>query len=263
MGRVIGFSELPQYLNSLGLPPERRATILDSNILITLTYDVRDDYEDVCGAVQVLEESGYRLFATVNTKAEYLEYQRRIVLTEALLDAVDEHSDIKLPRKAKARISTLKGSIKTAAQADPDRDIIFGDVHLKKIKREFSAGNHSGKIGWMEFCTEFLAGKLQAIENGLERSGIEYVSQHQPSQKDIFHSLIDWPDAMRVCETTGASFSDSMILNAFRCSHCPFIVSRDFDIGYAVLADKGLKDAIMPDRMAREYRHYHFSAREH
>ena len=50
-----------------------------------------------------------------------------------------------------------------------------------------------------------------------------------------------------------------MILNAFQCSHCPFIVSMDFDVGYAVLADARSKDTIMPDRLAAEYCHYHFN----
>jgi len=50
-----------------------------------------------------------------------------------------------------------------------------------------------------------------------------------------------------------------MILNAFQCSRLPFIVSTDFDIGYAVLASKGLKDVVMPDSVAKKYRDYRFA----
>jgi len=258
MGRVIAFSKLPEYLAKIEASSACRATILDSNILITSAYDVRDDYEDVRDLLVTLEEHGHRLLATVNTKAEYIEYRRRIILTEALLDAVDEHSELKLPSRARARISTLKGTIKTATQADPERDFVFGDAHLKRIKKEFSAGSHSGNIGWLKFCHKFLGGRLRELETDLQESGIEYISQHDSSQTDLFTQIIDWPEAMEISEKTGVSFSDAMILNAFRCSRCPFIVSRDFDIGYAVLADSRLKDAVMPDRLAREYRHYHF-----
>ncbi|MGK5086531.1 hypothetical protein WDW86_03140 [Bdellovibrionota bacterium FG-2] len=258
MGRVIAFSELPTYLRRLNLSDKGRATILDSNILITATYDVRDEYSDVRQILTVLEENGYRLFATVNTKAEYLEYRRRIILTEAILDAVDEYSKLKFPKRARAKISTLKGSLKTAMGADPERDFVFGDVQLKKIKKEISAGPHSGQLGWLELCADFLSGRLQELADDLQNSGIEYVSQHDRSQSHLFHTKIDWPNAMGISEKTGASFSDSMILNAFQCSHCPFIVSMDFDVGYAVLADSRLKDAVVPDRLAAEYRHYHF-----
>ena len=132
------------------------------------------------------------------------------------------------------------------------------DVQLKKIKKEFSAGPHSGQLAWLEFCEEFLSGRLQELERDLRDSGIEYVSQNEPSQSHLFHTKIDWPEAMEISEKTGVSFSDSMILNAFQCSSCPFIVSMDFDVGYAVLADPRMKDAIMPDRIANEFRHYHF-----
>ena len=82
--------------------------------------------------------------------------------------------------------------------------------------------------------------------------------QHHPLQKELFHSKIDWPDAKRIAETTCLGLSDAMIVNAFQCSRFPFIVSSDFDIGYAVLASKDLKDVVMPDSVARKYRDYHF-----
>lgn len=258
MGRVIAFSELAAYLHQLKLGPKDRATILDSNVLITATYDVRDDYTGVQTVLSILAENGYRLLATVNTKAEYLEYQRRIILTETLLDAMDEYSKLKLPKRARAKISTLKGSLKTAVGSDPERDFVFGDVQLKKIKKEFSAGPHSGQLGWLELCAGFLSGRLKELEADLSDSGIEYISQHEPSQAHLFNTKIGWSDAIGISEKTGMSFSDSMIINAFQCSNCPFIVSMDFDVGYAVLADSSLKDAVMPDRLVAEYRHYHF-----
>ena len=52
--------------------------------------------------------------------------------------------------------------------------------------------------------------------------------------------------------------SDSMILNAFACSRFPFLVSTDFDIGYAALASKYLIDILMPDKIAKKYSKFHF-----
>jgi predicted nucleic acid-binding protein len=261
MGQVIAFSQLPEYLERLkaASPTGTRATILDTNVLITSGYEVREEHERVHKVLDLLNDHGYRLLATVNTKAEFLEFQRRLLLTETLLDLVDEHSKARVPSAARAKIATLKGSLKTSVGADSERDFIFNDVHLKKIKKEFSAGPHSGRTGWLEICANVLDGRLKELAQELEDSGVEYVSQHDAAQVALFHTKIDWPDAMSISERTGASFSDSMILNAFQCSHCPFIVSMDFDVGYAVLADPRLKDAVVPDRLAAEYRHYHFA----
>ena len=49
-----------------------------------------------------------------------------------------------------------------------------------------------------------------------------------------------------------------MILNVFQCGQFPFIVSCDFDIGYAVLASGAMKEVVMPDSVAKKYREYHF-----
>ncbi len=37
-----------------------------------------------------------------------------------------------------------------------------------------------------------------------------------------------------------------------------FAISTDFDLGYAVLADSGMKDVVMPDSKVSEYKGYHF-----
>ena len=48
--------------------------------------------------------------------------------------------------------------------------------------------------------------------------------------------------------------------DALACSHFPFVVSADFDIGYAALASSSVKDVVMPDSVATKYRGYHFEA---
>lgn len=262
MGNVIAFSDLPNYLNNLAnkVPPELRATVLDTNIVISWMYDQRDDNKAVTKILELLSKGGYRFFATVNTKSEFLEFHRRLQLTESLLSFVKEEAKFRVPTKARALLSSLRGTLNTSVKAEPGRDFVFNDSHLKKIKKEFSAGDHSGKMGWLEVCDIFLKGYLHTLEKELDDAGVEYISQHKSSQADLFHTLIDWPDAMSISEKSGVSFSDSMILNAFECSRCPFIVSMDFDVGYAVLSDPKMKDAVMPDGIANEFRHYHFGS---
>src|SRR3989338_9204037 len=113
MGKVVGFSELPEYLSQLDKEGATfKATILDTNVLITSSYEVRDDFYDVVKVLDTLSGHGFRFFATVNTRAEFLEFHRRLILTENLLDSIDEHSKLKLPTHARAKIQSLKGSLK-------------------------------------------------------------------------------------------------------------------------------------------------------
>ena len=80
----------------------------------------------------------------------------------------------------------------------------------------------------------------------------------RPAQKDLLAKLIEWPDARALSEGTCLGVSDAMVINALQCSKFSFMVSTDFDVGYAVLADARMKDVVMPDSVAKKYRGYHF-----
>lgn len=261
MGRVISFSEFKAYYSAISHSSDfAKGAILDTNILISLTYEVKNNHDEVmtffkeCLAPE--RENGFRLFTTVNTRSEFLDFNRRLAMTENLRDVIEWDTRWRIPAKAKAQIQYQSGQLKRREQQGSDP--VFNDTQIKSIKSSFSAGNFSGNAGWLTLCDDFLEGKLDDFEAHLTTYGLEYISQHESSQKELFHRKIDWPDAKRIAEATCLGLSDAMIINAFQCSRFPFIVSTDFDIGYAVLASSGLKDAVMPDSAAKRYREYHF-----
>jgi hypothetical protein len=186
-----------------------------------------------------------------------LDFYRRFIMTQNLRDAVDIYSSFKLTANAKTQIQYQSGQLRRREQSHGS-DPVFNDTQIKAIKSAFSAGYFSGNTGWLSLCNSVLADQLEVAETALSDYGVEYISQHELSQKDFFQKKIDWPDARKIAEHTCLGLSDAMILNAFQCSHFPFIVSSDFDIGYAVLASKELKDVVMPDSVAKKYRDYHF-----
>lgn len=258
MGRIIPFSEFESYLESLTTHGEHKGAILDTNVLISANYDVRDSHSEVVELLEALQKLNYRVFATITTRSEYLEFQRRLALTENLLDLVDEFSKVRLPGQVKARIQAFKGHLKASSLADPNRDRVFNESQLKKIKKEFSAGPHSGQLGWLEVCKISLVEKLGYEDQALTELGIEYISPHDNSLNSFFAQKLEWQDAIRISERSGTAFSDAMILNVLKASHLQFVVTLDFDIGYAALCDPGMKDVVVPDRLFREYRTFHF-----
>ena len=261
MGRVIPFTEFRSYLASIRSDGSvTRGTILDTNILISLTYEMKSNHEEVMAflteCIAPERDRGFRLFTTVNTRSEFLDFNRRLLMTENLRDVIDEESIWKIPAKAKAQIQYQSGQLKRREQQGSDP--VFNDTQIKAIKSTFSADRFSGNAGWLALCEDFLDGQLDFAEKSLADLGVEYISQHVPTQQEFFHAKIDWPDAKRIAEATCLGLSDAMIINAFQCSRFPFIVSSDFDIGYAVLASKKVKDVVMPDSVAKKYRDFHF-----
>ena len=256
MGRVIPFSEFQRYISE-----QRRRSdfftgaILDTNILVAMSYEVKKEFERVRELLDIATEEGFRFFATVTTKAEFIDFNRRLIMTESLIDLVDAHSKAKITKGAKAAIDSATGTLRANVirAADP----VFTDTQLKNIKRSFSAGQHSGHAGWLTICKETLPDRLREVEEILFDRGVEYISPHD-NKNEIFNRTLEWDEAIRIVASTSISMSDAMILNALQASKCQFIVSMDFDIGYAALSSKDTKDVVMPDDQAREFRDYHF-----
>jgi hypothetical protein len=261
MGKVVPFSEFSAYYSGIRESQDfERGTILDTNILIALTYEEKASHDETFSffSEQLVPEQdlGFRFFTTVNTRSEFLDFNRRLIMTEHLRDMIDQHSSWKITTRAKTQIQYQSGQLKRREQQGSDA--VFSDKQLKDVKAAFSAGRFSGNTGWLKICEKFLSQQLDHAEANLDALGIEYISQHEPTQKALFSKKIDWPDAKRLAEKTCVGLADSMILNAFQCSRFPFMVSADFDIGYAVLASRDLKDVVMPDSVAKKYRDYHF-----
>lgn len=256
MGRVVPFSEFQKYIMELRCRPDFFAgAILDTNILIAMSYEIKREHERVIELLGIAAEENFRFFATVTTKAEFIEFNRRLIMTESLIDLADPHSKVKIPRAGKSAIDVATGSMR--ANAKRGGDPVFTDTHLKNIKRAFSAGPHSGHIGWLTICREVLSGRLGEIESLLDTRGIEYISPHD-RQREVFERPLEWNDAIKISEVTNISVADAMILNALQATKRQFIISLDFDIGYAAFCASNGKDVVMPDDDVREFRNYHF-----
>ncbi len=260
MGRVVAFSDFDSYYSSVQKDDFLAGTILDTNILISLSYEIKPNHDEVTEFFEHLEQYEFDYFATVNTKSEFLDFHRRLLTTEYLRDAIDEHSHWRIPSRAKAQIQTQSGQL--VRRQKQGGDPVFTDTQIKAIKSSFSAGQHSGQMGWLSFCEKILTNRLQEIETLLLEYGVGYLSQNDTQQAEFFGSLVEWPGAQKISERTCVSISDAMILNAFQCSRFPFLISSDFDIGYAVLASKEMKDVIAPDSVAKKYRDYHFESQD-
>lgn len=259
MGQVVSFSNVEKYLVNLQQIGRPVRAILDTNVLAALTYEVKINHEEVNSCIGILERFDVQTFATVNTKQEFIDFHRRLLLTESLLDLVHSHDKVQIPTEAKRSIQRAYATV-MSRQKSQGSDPIFSDSQIKGIKSEFSAGSHSGHLGWLKFCEAYSWPRLLEVENELEKEGITYLSPNDFAQATHFFATpLRWQDAIELVCRTGVSMADAMILNCLQSSVCQFVVSNDFDLGFAVLADaKFDKVVVMPDDMCREFRHYHF-----
>ncbi len=110
MGQVIAFSEFDTYFAAMDNRTLVRGTILDANILISLTYEIKSDFEEIADFIDKLLSHEVKLFTTVNTKSEFLDFHRRLFMTEHLRDMVTPDSKWNIPKSARAQIQTQSGT---------------------------------------------------------------------------------------------------------------------------------------------------------
>ena len=251
MGRVIRFSEFDDYLYELkqnGIKVD--GTILDANVIITLSYSPKKFHTRIYDFIKnKIQKNEIALYTTVNTTQEYLEFYRRLLLTEGLRTAIHTSSDLDLPNKKKQAIraqSTILHNREVHQGADP----IFNDREIKKIREVFLNSGNTGMELWKVLCNAYLRMPLSVEFKSLEKLKIIYLSMYNEDQKQIFERNITWENAISICSDIGAGFSDSMILNALQCTNLPFALSLDSDLAYTVMANNDLKDVLMPDELA-------------
>lgn len=248
MGRVVRFSEFDEYFKESSISSaDEMGTVLDANVLITLSYDPKKYHTRVKDFLRdEIYGKGIKCFTTVNTTMEYLEFHRRLLMTEGLRDSIDQYSKIKLSNKKKQAIRTKSQILKNrenTQKADP----VFYDREIKQIRESFAKSGMKGLQSWKGMSELFVKNGLQDEYKNLKKLNIEYVSINNKDNEHYFHKDLSWPDAIDICSVTCAGFSDSMILNALMCTRFQFAVSLDKDLAYATLSDSSLKDIIMPD----------------
>jgi predicted nucleic acid-binding protein len=250
MGKVVRFSAFSEYVKELNQPIS--GTILDANVIIALSYTPKKYHTRTLDFLnKEIYSRGINCYTTVNTTLEFLEFHRRLLMTEGLRDSIDASSTLDLPNKKKQLIraqSTILANREKNNKVDP----IFYDREIKRIREGFYESGTAGKNLWKALCEAFLVGRLQREYVNMNNLKVDYLSPHEESQKTFFRRGLKWEDAIGICSETCAGFSDSMILNALESTTFPFAVSLDSDIAFAVLSNSSMKDVVMPDGLIDE-----------
>lgn len=259
MGKLVPFSRFDEYLNDLKKKgKDASGKILDTNILVSLTYEVKANHEEIA---DFLDEKIYgndiQCFTNVVTTAEFINVYRRILLTENLADAVDESSKLKLSKASKSIIRQRYGYYKNL-QETQGKDLIFNENDLKKIRDTFSGVPHSGKAPWPELTKSFLGNALKKAYHVYDSLGIKYISPNSKDQKHLFTEALHFDEAVDISSSSGLAMFDSMILNALRSSIFSFAITADTDLAYATLVDDNIKDIVAPDSVVESMKKFNF-----
>ncbi|MCY4643517.1 MAG: hypothetical protein OXB88_02770 [Bacteriovoracales bacterium] len=249
MATILPFSSIKDYLD---LEESSRKAFLDTNILISYSHDTDKFHDETMVLVYQLDRYDFRMYCNTTTRSEFMDYQRRLIITEELawfskeLQGISQNSDMaKLLKSHRAKVRR---------RADENDPLVLSDKGIKNFKRKLSCSFDKIENLWLYFCFKNLSSKLETTWSlTCQSMKLEYLSLRQDDVSPDVVQKVEWKEVYKISETTGLSMSDSMILNIFLCTNIPYLFTTDFDLIYAASIIPSRKYVFCPDNMYKRY----------
>lgn len=245
-----GYSDFLHLLSSR--PKLRDGLVVDTNILISATYDGDVFFEQTNDLLDLVVENKVPLYYNVNVRAEFLEIQRRITFTDALLSFESQTKLATLPLDLSKKLKSIRSN-QTKRELDGRKNLRLSESDIKDFKSlMIQESVPSGNL-WREFCREFVGDQLLHIwEDVEEKFGLNPLNIRSNDKDQFIVETPVWEDAVELMSSEGLSSADAMIVNMFQSSKLEAILSSDADIGTAVESLKRAdKIGILPDKILK------------
>jgi hypothetical protein len=187
------------------------------------------------------------LYVSVTARSEFVDFHRRVIITETLMDMLAPSSKWKISANVREVLRSQKGWL------DNQDDPYLTDFRIKTCKQAFLPKTQSGQIGWVELCKEYLSDRLiRAWQSISEVLSLNYIDMRSEDTKHLFRKELKWEDMYRLSEASALGTHDAMILNVLDSSHLNFVATTDFDLAYGVLLSSD-KASLVPDNIYRNH----------
>jgi predicted nucleic acid-binding protein len=247
LGICLPFSDIDIFLKKADAS---NGCVADTSFLIAASDEEHHFSEDAQFIFGKLVEYKIPIYVSVSARSEYVDFIRRLIVTEALMDMLVPASKWKISSSVRDTLKSQRGWIDNRAK----QELLpyLNDSRIKLCKQSFLPRNQSGQVGWIEFCNEFLKNRLLTAWNDLvELLELNYVDMRADGTPLLFRKELQWDEMYKISEQSALGSNDSMILNLLNSSVFPFVITSDFDLAYGVLASTQDKVAFVPDNLYR------------
>lgn len=246
-----GYSDFLSLLNDR--PKMKDGLVVDTNILISATYDADAFFDQTNDLLNLIVENNIPLYYNVNVRAEFLEIQRRITFTEALLSFETHTKLATLPIELSKKLSSIRSNQRKREETNNRRPLRLSEYDIKDFKSLMIQETTASGNLWREFCRQYVGNQLlSAWDSVVEDFGLNSLSL-RADDHDAFISIPpSWESAVELMSSEGLSSSDAMIVNMFQSSNFEAILSSDADVGTAIERIKrNDKICILPDKVLK------------
>lgn len=247
MNNGVPFSSIDQFLVDKKIAPY---ALCDTSFLVAMSDEDHLFHEEAQFLVEKLAEYDFKLFVSVTARSEFIDYHRRVKVTETLMGILAPSSKWKITQAVRDGLKKQRGWIDD--QIGRGFEGILTDSRIKDCKQIFLPVTQSGKIGWIELCKEMLGGQLLGVWNQIsDLLKLNYVDMRSNDVQNLFRKDLHWENMYRLAEESALGSQDAMILNLFEASIFPVLITMDFDLAYGVMLNAKDKNVLVPDNLFR------------
>ena len=219
--------KISDFENSVENYPElKQGCIVDTNVLFAGSYplDVHNDWADE--VFKSLNRFGIRAYTNLNVRSEFLDLQRRVLIPEGLVGFYEDFSE-SLEGKFYEELKYLNRKAKTAR--DEKRVFKLNDSEIKKFMELFGHEPGSdGPSGWTAFCKSYFSPYISNVwDNAVTNLKINFLGTREIESKEFFEKHPSWENMIAILGESGIGSADAMILNLFKESTLPLLITAD------------------------------------
>ncbi len=245
-GGVVRFSEVLRTASSH--PEIKSGCLVDTSILFAASYTPDKFNRESEGLFEYLAELEIPIFTNVNIRLEFINNHRRVMIPEGLCDLLNIQGK-NLDGALQAKLQSVYALLTQAK--NQDKPYKFQEEQIQSWRRILRARKFGGKEAWLQFCADFLKGKVEAIwDETCKELGVNFFSLRGSDESEWLETALDWDDMASLVGEYGIGSSDAMITNLFLNSRFSSIVTADEGIAYVVShRQPNGKFVIIPDSL--------------
>lgn len=243
--KIIRFSDFDNYVAKLN---GALGCIVDTNFLISISDEDHHFHDDALFLYEKLSDFKIPIYITVTARSEFIDFHRRVIITETLMDMLAPSSSWKISQNIQAVLRSQRSWLRS--QSGSENLPLLTDQRIKICKKAFLPKTQSGQIGWVKLCEEYLKGRLLSEwEKIADALSLNYLDTKEVDNTTLFREDLKWENMYRISEETALGSSDAMILNLFNASIFTFLITSDYDLAYGLAVSTQNKVAIIPDNI--------------
>lgn len=104
MATILPFSDISNHLN---IKSDQRKVLIDTCALIAYSHGASEFSDETENLFITLRQNNFKAYTNVNIRSEYLDYQRRLIVTEALTNIAGQTKGINSFSDIQKRLKSL------------------------------------------------------------------------------------------------------------------------------------------------------------